>query len=658
VIAGGREPAHWEAYPNHQFISTNGALPCCAQGGCWKSRCQLVGDGDPKDSHNVCEQPVHVREDLCIPKCMEIIKPEHVIQRLQLYYEGRVMGEPSPDLAVAALRDHDEPDTRIHAPAVVRQKQHRILIEFRHGLGDAVQLTVVLQHLRHLRPEWCVDVAALVGKHSAYYGLCRDVLVMDGERSDRSAYSQVHALDWHEARTAHAQWPSTKATRCLTEVFGLQPVAELCRYKIQVPDEIRSAAREYLAAICRRGPNEDGRYPAVLIHYEGNTSPDRKNLPHEIIRDVCDVARHHHVVPVILDWDRRSPLIDNEVIHNPGAEHPLWGGSGTGDAQTLAALIDASALMIGVDSGPLHVAGATDTPTIGVWTQHHPVHFFDLADNVLHLVPGNHDQLTYGPEATAFFREHYRHHEYKQISVELPAMVESLITGEDFARLADHRFHQRLSSRSFDARYYEEHKHAGLDYLGFGIWQQQYGRWLVESLQWEGKRVLDVGCACGSILRGLGQAGAVVQGVDVCEHMIRLGREQWPDITPLLFVCDAVNLHLFADGSCDAVHTAQVAEHWKPELVPHTLRELHRVVKPKGLLFCALDTAELMARQQRDASQEDPTHVCIRPCFWWFEQLAVAGWDVCSDEFTDRLQAHPESFLKRYDWDWFVARRR
>ena len=33
-------------------------------------------------------------------------------------------------------------------------------------------------------------------------------------------------------------------------------------------------------------------------------------------------------------------------------------------------------------------------------------------------------------------------------------------------------------------------------------------------------------------------------------------------------MCDAVNLHLFGDGSWDAVHTAQVAEHWRPELVP------------------------------------------------------------------------------------------
>ncbi|MEI9894677.1 MAG: ADP-heptose--LPS heptosyltransferase [Chthoniobacter sp.] len=31
VVAGGREPAQWEAYPHHQFIHLNGALFCCDQ---------------------------------------------------------------------------------------------------------------------------------------------------------------------------------------------------------------------------------------------------------------------------------------------------------------------------------------------------------------------------------------------------------------------------------------------------------------------------------------------------------------------------------------------------------------------------------------------------------------------------------------------------
>jgi ADP-heptose:LPS heptosyltransferase len=87
VVAGGREPPHWEAYPHHQFLSTNGALTCCDHGGCWKSRCQSVGDGDKKDL-DLCVQPVALTPQLSIPKCMNMITPQDVIRRIELYYEG------------------------------------------------------------------------------------------------------------------------------------------------------------------------------------------------------------------------------------------------------------------------------------------------------------------------------------------------------------------------------------------------------------------------------------------------------------------------------------------------------------------------------------------------------------------------------------------
>jgi ADP-heptose:LPS heptosyltransferase len=103
VVAGGREPPHWEAYPHHQFLSTNGALPCCSEGGCWKSRCQLVGDGDEKDRNNLCEQPVQVRPDLRIPRCMTLITPADVCRRIELYYEGKALRVSPPPPASAPL---------------------------------------------------------------------------------------------------------------------------------------------------------------------------------------------------------------------------------------------------------------------------------------------------------------------------------------------------------------------------------------------------------------------------------------------------------------------------------------------------------------------------------------------------------------------------
>lgn len=79
VIAGGREPPHWEAYPSHQYLHTVGMLPCCAQGGCWKSRTLPLGDGDAKDEpQNLCVDVVGG-----LPRCMHYITANQVCQYVE-----------------------------------------------------------------------------------------------------------------------------------------------------------------------------------------------------------------------------------------------------------------------------------------------------------------------------------------------------------------------------------------------------------------------------------------------------------------------------------------------------------------------------------------------------------------------------------------------
>lgn len=90
VVAGGREPAQWEAYPNHRYLSTNGALSCCDNGGCWKSRCQKLDDGSKHDD-SLCVNPVTIQKGIQIAKCMDMIKPFDVIRAIELFYEGGVL---------------------------------------------------------------------------------------------------------------------------------------------------------------------------------------------------------------------------------------------------------------------------------------------------------------------------------------------------------------------------------------------------------------------------------------------------------------------------------------------------------------------------------------------------------------------------------------
>jgi ADP-heptose:LPS heptosyltransferase len=99
VVAGGREPAHWEAYPGHQFIHTNGALPCCAKGACWKSRTLPLHDGDERDK-SLC---LDVAEN-SLPRCMDMIRAEDVIDRIELYFAGGACSYLSPRETHAAKR--------------------------------------------------------------------------------------------------------------------------------------------------------------------------------------------------------------------------------------------------------------------------------------------------------------------------------------------------------------------------------------------------------------------------------------------------------------------------------------------------------------------------------------------------------------------------
>lgn len=87
VVAGGREPPQWEAYPHHQFIHTVGALNCCGDGGCWRDRTIRLRDGDTRDRpENLCVDVVN-----SLPRCMAMIEPTEVVQRIEAYFNGGVL---------------------------------------------------------------------------------------------------------------------------------------------------------------------------------------------------------------------------------------------------------------------------------------------------------------------------------------------------------------------------------------------------------------------------------------------------------------------------------------------------------------------------------------------------------------------------------------
>jgi ADP-heptose:LPS heptosyltransferase len=84
VIAGGREPLAWNAYPKQNYVHTVGALQCTDTQGhvgkaCWRSRVLPLGDGSSFDNHT-CERPVDG-----LPLCMRLISPAEVVALVMRY---------------------------------------------------------------------------------------------------------------------------------------------------------------------------------------------------------------------------------------------------------------------------------------------------------------------------------------------------------------------------------------------------------------------------------------------------------------------------------------------------------------------------------------------------------------------------------------------
>lgn len=103
-IAGGREAWYWEAYVNenkgfgpkasgklkvpHRYLHTIGLLDCCKiTTGCWKNK--VVSSRDT----NVCQDVVDL-DGQKLPKCMEMITPNHVMAAVESYYADGTLPMP------------------------------------------------------------------------------------------------------------------------------------------------------------------------------------------------------------------------------------------------------------------------------------------------------------------------------------------------------------------------------------------------------------------------------------------------------------------------------------------------------------------------------------------------------------------------------------
>ena len=109
----------------------------------------------------------------------------------------------------------------------------------------------------------------------------------------------------------------------------------------------------------------------------------------------------------------------------------------------------------------------------------------------------------------------------------------------------------------------------------------EYGKGLLEFIpKNKNQSILDLGCGTGKLTSQLIDFAGTVIGVDSSENMIERAKKQYSNIK--FMVCDALNLPF--EKQFDVVFSNAVF-HW---ISNHNalLKQIHKVLKPNGLLIC------------------------------------------------------------------------
>ena len=155
-------------------------------------------------------------------------------------------------------------------------------------------------------------------------------------------------------------------------------------------------------------------------------------------------------------------------------------------------------------------------------------------------------------------------------------------------------------------------------------------------------RVLDLGCGTGRDIGALTRSGYEVVGADLSAGMLEQARREHPEAE--LIEASLYELPL-KNESLDGVCSAATLLHVPHERLPQALGEIHRVLRPGGVVFCSVKAGEGERLVEGDVG---PRFFAFHDAEGFARAFSEAGFDVARVERLERAGA---------EWITLFARR-
>ena len=280
-----------------------------------------------------------------------------------------------------------EPVLPATPPPSPNGKHKEIYLAFAHGLGDNCQAIALLW----LWKSRGYDVRVLPGDDKRWlWGAAGFDILNEPEDATFShpwiypsqffAHDRERYPDWVANKTGYNA--CTDQLPMLGSAESLWP--EVCKSRPDVREGIGEAARtdalRFLAPLPR---------PIVLVHTKGASWIDKKSWAAiEVTQFYESMLRQFAGSIVMIDNAGGEPLYYEQGVEQQRVVRaPAW------DVHTLAAAIDASDLLVGIDSGPVHLARLLDARTLCVTFPELPARFVALPhERTRWLIPCEHQQ--------------------------------------------------------------------------------------------------------------------------------------------------------------------------------------------------------------------------------------------------------------------------